>query len=85
MSDFFRKVLYMILIPGIPLLGICISGGEGILIAGLLGLALIGIYILVAIILLVMANSEWAKVLFLSAGIILLIGASTCGIIMGGL
>jgi hypothetical protein len=64
---------------------VCLSGNEGILIAGILALLVAGIYGLVGIILIIARHEHIGKVLLLSAGIILLIGFSTCGLMMNGM
>jgi len=85
MNKTFKEVLLYSLIPLIILLMICISDNEGILIAGIIMLLVAGIYGLIGIILIIAKQEHIGKVLLLSAGIILLVGFSTCGLMMNGL
>lgn len=85
MSEFFKLVLYTTLFPGIPLLLLAVSSDEGIMMSGIFAMIVVAIYVLVAIVLLIMGKTQWGKVLFLSAGIILLVGLSTCGLILANL
>jgi len=82
MSEFFKLVLYVTLFPGIPLLALAISSDEGIMMSGIFAMIVVAIYVLVAIVMMIMGKTQWGKVLFLSAGIILLVGLSTCGLIL---
>lgn len=82
MSEFFKLVLYATLLPGIPLLMLAASSDEGIMLSGIFAMVVVAIYVLVAIVMLIMDKTQWGKVLFLSAGIILLVGLSTCGLIL---
>jgi hypothetical protein len=84
MNKTMRDVALFTLIPlGIFLL-FCLSGDSGILIAGILTLLVVGLYFLVGIILLLTDHAGMGKAMLLSAGIVLLVGLSTCGMIMSG-
>jgi len=82
MSEFFKLVLYTTLFPGILLLALAVSGDEGIMMSGIFAMIVVGIYVLIATVLMIIGKTQWGKVLFLSAGIILLVGLSTCGLIL---
>lgn len=85
MNKFFRDVLLFTLIPlGIFLL-MCATGDDGIVMAGLLAMALVGGYFILGLILIIANKNQVGKAMLLSSGIILLIGLSTCGIILSGL
>ncbi|SEV99307.1 hypothetical protein [Chitinophaga arvensicola] len=85
MNKTFKEVLLYTLIPlGIFLL-ICLTGDEGILGAGILLLLLVAVYFILGLVLLVANNAHLGKVLLLSSGIILLVGLSTCGMMMNGM
>ncbi|TWF44178.1 hypothetical protein FHW36_10196 [Chitinophaga polysaccharea] len=85
MNKTFKDLLIATLIPLGLMLVMCITGDEGILLAGIAMLLCAGAYVLIGIICLLSANTHWGKVLMLSAGIILLVGFSTCGLIMNGM
>lgn len=85
MNEFFKKVLLFTLIPlGIFLL-MCVTSDEGMIMAGLLALAVVGGYFIIGLILIIANKNLIGKAMLLSSGIILLIGLSTCGIILSGL
>ncbi|HWV64445.1 hypothetical protein [Chitinophaga sp.] len=85
MNEFFRNVLLFTLIPlGIFLL-MCVTGDEGILMAGILAMVLVGAYFIIGLILIIANKNQVGKAMLLSSGIILLVGLSTCGIILSGL
>ncbi|MEZ2446270.1 thiol:disulfide interchange protein [Chitinophaga sp. W3I9] len=85
MNKFFKDVLLFTLIPlGIFLL-MCVAGDEGIIAAGLIAMFLVGGYFIIGLILIIANKNHIGKVLLLSSGIILLVGLSTCGIILSGL
>ncbi|RFS19024.1 hypothetical protein DVR12_25835 [Chitinophaga silvatica] len=86
MSSFAKKVLIFILIP-LGVLGLCSMfgrNGEGFL-TGLafIGFLLIG-YFFASVVMFIANRNEIAKALLLATGIILLVGLSICGIILGG-
>lgn len=85
MNKTFKEVLLYSLIPLAILLLVCLSGNEGILMAGMLMLLVAGIYGFAGIVLIIARKEHVGKVLLLSAGIILLIGFSTCGLMMNGM
>lgn len=85
MNKFLRDVLLFTGIPLFIFLLICLGGEDGIMAAGLLSLFLVGGYLFVGLILVIAGQSHIGKVMLLSAGIILLVGLSTCGIIVSGL
>ncbi|RBL93968.1 hypothetical protein [Chitinophaga flava] len=87
MKPFTRKLLWTLLTPlGIALL-MAISGSDGIMGAGLLLLFVTPMYLLVGLVLVMFSDSgvETGKALLLSSGIILLVGLSTCGLIVSNL
>jgi hypothetical protein len=85
MNKTFKDLLLVTLIPmGIFLL-VCITGDEGIILAGILSILLVVAYFIIGLILLLQKNDHWGKVLLLSAGIVLLVGLSTCGVMLNGL
>lgn len=87
MKPFVKKLLWVLLIPlGIALL-MMISGEEGMIGAGLMLMAVAAGYVVVGVIMLIVSkeSEEMAKALLLSAGIILLVGLSTCGLILSNL
>jgi hypothetical protein len=85
MNKFFKDVLLFTLIPlGIFLL-MCITGDEGIIAAGLIAMLVVGGYFVVGLGMVIADKNHIGKVLLLSSGIILLVGLSTCGIILSGL
>lgn len=85
MNKTFKEVLLYTLIPlGIFLL-MCLTGDEGILGAGIVMLLVVGAYFILGLIMLIADRTHLGKVLLLSSGIILLVGLSTCGMIMNGM
>ena len=87
MKPFVRKLLWALGVPlGIALLMV-LSGEEGIIGAGLMLLAVTGVYVVIGAIMLIVSkqSEEMAKALLLSAGIMLLVGLSTCGLILSGM
>lgn len=85
MNKTFKEVLLFSGVPLVILLLICLSGGEAILGAGVLMLLVAGAYFLVGLVMLITSNTHMGKVLLLCSGIILLVGFSTCGLIMAGM
>ncbi|SHL64742.1 hypothetical protein SAMN05444266_104271 [Chitinophaga jiangningensis] len=86
MSEFLKKTLYFTLIPiGIVLLLLLTGGASGLEIGISLLLLLLFGYFLGGLILLLIGRREIGKVLLLSCGIILLVGLSTCGILLMGM
>ncbi|PSL48773.1 hypothetical protein CLV51_101101 [Chitinophaga niastensis] len=85
MNKTFKDLLLVTLIPLGVFLIACLSGSEGIIMAGILSMLLVGAYFITGLILLILKNNHWGKVLLLSAGIVLLVGLSTCGIMMNGM
>ncbi|MET3874685.1 hypothetical protein [Chitinophaga sp. OAE865] len=84
MNEFFKNVLLFTLIPLAILLLMCMSD-EGIVIAGILALVLVGGYFIVGLILIIANKNQIGKAMLLSSGIILLIGLSMCGIALSGI
>jgi len=85
MNKTFKEVLLYTLIPlGISLF-MCLSGGEGIIGAGIAMLLVVGAYFIVGLGMVIADRAHLGKVLLLSSGIILLVGLSTCGMIMNGM
>ncbi|SHL64710.1 hypothetical protein SAMN05444266_104270 [Chitinophaga jiangningensis] len=85
MNEFLKKTLYYSLIPlGLALL-ICITGDMAILFAGMMLLFVVGGYFLAGLIMILTGREQTGKALLLSCGIILLVGLSTCGIILSNL
>ncbi|NSL89964.1 hypothetical protein [Chitinophaga solisilvae] len=85
MSTFVRKLLWALLVPlGIALIAV-LSGDEGIIGAGLLLMFVVPAYVVVGVILLIVKHEEIGKALLLSAGIMLLVGLSTCGLILASM
>ncbi|MBO9732921.1 MAG: hypothetical protein J7623_30030 [Chitinophaga sp.] len=85
MNKTFKEVL---LFSGVPLgilLMICLAGGEAIIGAGILMLLVAGAYFIIGLVMLIASNTHMGKVLLLCSGIILLVGFSTCGLIMSGM
>lgn len=85
MNQTFKDLLKATLIPLGLMLLMCITGDGGILVAGIAVLLCAGAYVLAGIVFLLTDKTHWGKVLLLSAGIILLVGFSTCGLIMSGM
>lgn len=87
MKPFVQKLLWMLGIPLSIALVMALSGDEGIVGAGLLLLLVVPSYLVVGGILAIFskANAEAGKALVLAAGIVLLVGLSTCGMILNGL
>ncbi|HVI45198.1 MAG TPA: hypothetical protein VM802_10010 [Chitinophaga sp.] len=85
MKPFFKKLLWILGAPLVIALLMCLSSSEGILGAGLLLLFVSGTYGVIGIILLFTKEADTGKAMLLSAGIILLVGFSVCGIILSGL
>ncbi|WP_291912090.1 hypothetical protein [Chitinophaga sp. CB10] len=85
MSEFLKKTLYLTLAPlGLALL-ICMVDAVAVLFAGMLLAAVVAGYALVGVIMIITGGEETGKALLLSAGIILLVGLSTCGLIISHL
>ncbi|WP_142685668.1 hypothetical protein [Chitinophaga polysaccharea] len=84
MNEFFKNVLLFTLIPLAILLLMCMSD-EGIVMAGILALVLVGGYFIVGLILIIANKNQIGKAMLLSSGIILLIGLSMCGIALSGI
>ncbi|RAJ72840.1 hypothetical protein CLV59_11443 [Chitinophaga dinghuensis] len=85
MNRFWKLTLYMAGIPlGLGLL-LCIGGSDGLASAGILGLALIPIYIIGSIVLAIMGHTEEAKAMILSLGLLLLLGLSICGLMIASM
>lgn len=85
MNKTFKEVLLCTGIPLLLLLIFCMTGDSGILAAGVLALIVSAAYFLIGLALLLTENKHFGKVLLLSTGIILLVGFSTCGLILNGL
>lgn len=85
MTKTFKEVLLFTGIPLLLFLILCFNGEDGILGAGVLMLIVSGAYVLIGLILLLTESKHIGKVLLLSAGIILLVGFSTCGLILSGM
>ncbi|MEI3801921.1 MULTISPECIES: hypothetical protein [Chitinophaga] len=85
MNKFFKDVLLFTLIPLGIFLVMCIAGDEGIIAAGLIAMFLVAAYFVIGLILVIVNKNHMGKVLLLSSGIILLVGLSTCGLILSGL
>ncbi|HEY8956824.1 hypothetical protein [Chitinophaga sp.] len=85
MNEFFKNVLLFTLIPlGIFLL-MCVTSDEGMLMAGLLALAVVAGYFIIGLILIIANKNLVGKAMLLSSGIILLVGLSICGIALSGI
>ncbi|HEY9258195.1 hypothetical protein [Chitinophaga sp.] len=85
MNKTFKEVLLCTGIPLLLSLILCMTGESGMLAAGILVLLVSGAYFLIGLGLLLVENKHFSKVLLLSTGIILLVGFSTCGLILNGL
>ncbi|WP_343744812.1 hypothetical protein [Chitinophaga sp.] len=87
MKPFVQKLLWMLGVPLSIALVMALSGDEGILGAGLLLMFVVAAYFVVGVLLAVFSrpNAEAGKALVLAAGIIMLVGLSTCGLILAGL
>jgi hypothetical protein len=84
MSKFLKDVLLFTGIPLLLFLVACMSGDEGIIGAGIMAMVLVGAYFLLGIIMIIANRPHTGKVLLLSCGIILVVGLSTCGLILSG-
>ncbi len=85
MTRFWKLTLYMTGIPlGLGLL-LCLGGSDGLASAGILGLALIPIYIIGSIVLAILKESEAAKAMLLSLGLLALLGLSICGLMIASM
>ncbi len=85
MNEFFKSVLLFTLIPlGIFLL-MCVTSDEGMIMAGLLALAVVGGYFIIGLILIIANKNLVGKAMLLSSGIILLVGLSMCGLALSGI
>ena len=85
MNKTFKDLLKATLIPLGLMLLMCITGDGVIIVAGIAVLLCAGAYVLAGIICLLTDKTHWGKVLLLSAGIILLVGFPTCGLLMNGM
>ena len=85
MNKTFKDLLKATLIQVGRMMLMWITGDGGIIVAGIAVLLCAGAYVLAGIICLLTDKTHWGKVLLLSAGIILLVGFSTCGLIMNGM
>ncbi|MBC9910411.1 hypothetical protein [Chitinophaga varians] len=87
MKPFVQKLLWLLGIPLSIALVMAITGDEGIVGAGLLLLLVVPSYLVVGCILAIFskAGAEAGKAMVLAAGIIMVVGLSTCGLIMAGL
>lgn len=85
MNDFFKSVLLFTLVPlGIFLL-MCVTSDDGMIMAGLLALAVVAGYFIVGLILIIANKNLVGKAMLLSSGIILLVGLSMCGLALSGI
>ncbi|GEP90922.1 hypothetical protein SAMN05660909_00707 [Chitinophaga terrae (ex Kim and Jung 2007)] len=84
MSSFTRLLLIFVAIPIVVILiGGLLAGLEGMLEALIFAGFLLVVYLVAALICFILDHRDAGKALLLSAGIILLIGLSTCGIMLG--
>ncbi|NML35661.1 hypothetical protein HHL17_00500 [Chitinophaga sp. G-6-1-13] len=87
MKPFVQKLLWMLGVPLSIALVLAVSGDEGILSAGLLLLFVVPAYLVIGVLLAIFSRegAEAGKAMVLAAGIIMMVGLSTCGLIIAGL
>nr|WP_295872688.1 hypothetical protein [uncultured Chitinophaga sp.] len=87
MKPFVSKLLWLLGVPLVLGLAMLAGGEEGLMSAGLMLMFLMPAYLVIGCLLAIFskANAETGKAMVLAAGVILVVGLSTCGIILASM
>lgn len=84
MKPFVSKLLWLLGVPLILGLAMMLGGEEGIISAGLMLIILTPVYLVIGCLLAIFSKTyaEFGKAMVLAAGVMLVVGLSTCGIML---